>query len=154
MLGEHPTIDIPQSTEYAKEMRKWESHHTRYGAPGRPYTFQDYPRMMYRFAYVDGKGIVKAEERQAADEQEERNLQSRGFHFGPQAAHDAIRAEQTEHGRLAAERNWEAAHGRLSERAVAEMRAHEAEHGAQHLPMVPETPIKKRGRPKKVVAPA
>lgn len=139
-------VEHGSESNYAKEMRRWESHHTKFGPPGRAYTFQEFPKRLYKAEHVSGKGIEIVDAQTAADEQAERNLLSRGFHFGQQAAIDAIRDEQTVHGTLAAERNWEIQHGRLSEKAAAEVAAAEAEHGAKHLPMVPETPIKRRVR--------
>lgn len=148
MLGEHDSIAISPSTEFAKEHRKWEATHTRYGPPGRPYRFQEFPKRMYRAEYVKGKGFDIVEAREVGNELEEGNLHSRGFFFGPDKAIAAAERAQTESGALAAEREWEIQHGRLSESAVREVRAHEAEAGAVHLPTIPET--KRRGRPKKV----
>lgn len=149
MLGDSPSIALSQASEYAKEMRKWESTHTRFGPPGRPYEFQEYPTWMFRAEHISGKGIQIVDKQQVADLQQQRNMESRGFHVEPQEAIAAIERQQTEFGRLAAERNFEIAHGRISEKAAAEVRAHEADHGARHLPMIPETPIpahRKRGR--------
>lgn len=147
-------VEFGKESHYAKESRKWEATHTQFGAPERPYVFQEYPKRMYRFAYAVGQGIHQADAQTANDDLQERNLLSRGFHFGPEAAYRAIEQEQTEHGRLAAEREWEIQHGRVSEKAATEVRQAEQEHGARHLPMVPETPIKKRGRPAKAPAAA
>jgi hypothetical protein len=150
MLGSHATIDLPQSTEYAKEMRKWEAVHTKWGAPGRPYAFHEFPKAMYRFKQEPGKGIVKDELHIVNNDEEQRNMESRGFHASQEAAMAAVEREHIEHGKLAAEREYEVRHGRLSEGAVREVRAAEEVHGARHLPEVPSTPIKKRGRPVKL----
>lgn len=142
-------VEWGQNSNYGKEMRRWESTHTQFGPPGRPYVFQEFPKRMYKAARIAGRGIEIVDAQTAEDDLQEANLRSRGFHFMQAAAIDAIRAEQTEHGTLAAEREWEIQHGRLSEHATAEVRAHEQAHGATHLPMIPETPIpttKKRGR--------
>lgn len=148
MLGHnHPAIVIPQNTEYAKEMRRWEAQHSAFGAPGRPYEYQEFPKMLFKAKQGDGI----AERVIVNDAHEQRNLQSRGFHETQEQALAAVRQDQLEHGKLAAERNYEIQHGRLSERAAAEVRAAEAEHGATHLPEITETPIRKRGRPAKVV---
>ncbi len=155
MLGSHNAIDIPQSTEYAKEMRKWEAHHTRFGPPGRPYVFQEFPKRMYKAEWVAGKGIQVADQQRASNRDEEMNLQSRGFYEGQGAAFAAIEREQTEHGRLAAEREYQIQHSRLSEKAVSEVRAAEEAHGARHLPDVPVAPVRRKPgpKPKSVVAP-
>lgn len=48
-------IVINPSSEYAKELRKWEQHHTRFAlneegdsVPGHPYVYRPYPRMLYK----------------------------------------------------------------------------------------------------------
>lgn len=156
MLGDSPSIVLPQSSEYAKEMRKWESQPTRFGPPGRPYEYREYPTWMFRAEHLSGKGIHIVDKQLVDDLQQQRNMESRGFHVEPREAIAAIERQQTEFGRLAAERNFEIAHGRISEHAATEVRAHEAEHGARHLPMIPETPIpahRKRGRKPKAAPP-
>jgi hypothetical protein len=130
---------------YAREMRKWEATHTQFGAPGRPYTFMEYPKRLYKAERTD-RGIQITESHDVPDADTERNLLSRGFHFGQDKAIAAIEAEQTTLGALAAEREWQIQHGRLSDAAVREIRAAEAEHGATHLP---DVPVKRRGRPAK-----
>src|SRR5215471_16443250 len=155
MLGEHPTIEIPQSSNYAKEMRKHEAHHSRYGAPGRPYVFREFPKLLYKCARVDGR-IQVTEKFEVGDADQERNLNSRGF-FELKKAYDVIEREQTEHGILAAEREYAIQHGKHSKKAVSEIRAAEAAVGSVHLPDVPETPIsthRKRGRKPKAAAAA
>lgn len=145
MLGVHDAITLPQSSKYAEEMRKWEAYHSPYGAPGRPYQYREYPKRVYKFAYEQGRGIVEVGVQDVADDTQERIAMSNGY-FERQRAYDEAARTQTEHGRLAAEREWQIQHSRLSERAVAEVRAAEEAHGARHLPDVPEAPIRKRGR--------
>jgi hypothetical protein len=154
MLGFHGSIVIPENTDYAKEMRKHEAQFTRFGPPGRPYTYAEWPRRIYKAVRLETGGIGY-EGFTVENELEQANMQSRGYSLSQPLALEALEREQAEHGKLAAERNWEAKAGRLSEKAVSEMRSAEAEHGARHLPMVPETPIKKkRGRPFKSTVPA
>jgi hypothetical protein len=152
MLGVHDSIEVGQSTEYAKEMRKWEAHHSKWGAPGRPFKFEEFPQQMYK-ARRGEKGIEVEETRQAMNADEQRNLESRGFYVGPKAAFDAVEKEQQVHGELAAEREYAIRHGRLSENAAAEVRQAEAAHGAKHLPDVPHTPVKRHRRTKAQMAP-
>lgn len=150
MLGHHNSIAMGPATEYAKEMRKWEAFPSVFGPGERPYQFREYPKRMYRCEYVQGKGIDIVESHDVGDIHEERNLLSRGFSSTLQEAHDVAQAAITEAATLAAERNFEIAHGRLSEKAAAEVRAVEAEAGAVHVPMIPETPIRRDpGRPPK-----
>lgn len=137
-------VVFTQESEYAKEMRKWNAHHTAFGAPMRPYVFREFPKRLYKADRKDGK-IVIVDAQTAGNEDEERNLQSRGFYLGQDAAIAEIERQQLEHGILAAEREYEIQHGRLSAKATAEVRAAEEEHGARHLPEVP----RKRGRPRK-----
>lgn len=144
-------VEYGSESNYAKEMRRWEAYHGPFGPPGRQFVQQTYPQMMYRAERVDGV-IKMVEHHLAGNDDEQRNFESRGFHVGPQAAHDAIARQQTEHGILAAEREFQIQHNRLSEKAVAEVRAAEQAHGSTHLPDVPETPIrKKRKYTRKVV---
>ena len=143
MLGEHDSIVVPPGSAYAKEMCKWESQHTKYGPPGRPFVQQDYPKMLYICERVSGKGIQIKERFTVGNETEEQNMRSRGY-YSLGEAEARLNAEHLEHGTLAAEREWQIQHGRLGEKAIAEVRAAEAEHGARHLPDVPETPIQRR----------
>ena len=146
MLGVHKTISLPQSTDYAKEMARWEAFPSQWGAAGRPYQFREYPKLMYKAEFVPGKGTQVADRHTVNDEHEERNMLSRGFHPTLQASFDAIRLQQTEHGKLAAEMNHEIKQGRISPAAAAEVEAAREEFGARHMPVVPETPVKRRGR--------
>ncbi len=139
-------VEHGSASNYAVEMRRHEAYHTPYGAPGRPYTFKEFPKAMYRFKREAGKGIVQDEYHVVKNDLEQRNLESRGFHETQEAAIAAIEREHTEHGKLAAEREYAIRHGHHSERAVAEVRAAEEAHGATHMPVMPETPIKKRTR--------
>ena len=134
MLGNHSSIDIPQSTEYAKEMRKWESYPSKFGAPGRPYVFQEFPKMLYKASREGGVEVIN-ETCIVQNEEEQRRQEAKGF-GSQERALDLLRREQQAHGEAAAERNYEIAMGRLSEGAAKEVRAAEAEHGASHLPEV------------------
>lgn len=141
MLGNSSSIVIPEGTPYAEEMRKHEALYTRFGPPGRPYVYREFPKMLFKGR--DGEHCT------VNNEDEQRNMQSRGFCLTQELALEAADREHTEHGKLAAERNWEIAHGRVSEKAAAEVRQAEAEHGAKHLPSVPETPVRRRRGPNK-----
>jgi hypothetical protein len=142
-------VEYGQESNYAKEMRRHEATHTVFGAPGRPYVYREFPKMLYKFARVQGKGIIVDETFSVGDEDEQRRMESRGFHAKQEDAIAAIEREQTRDGILAAEREYAIQHGRHSEKAVNEVRQAEEAHGATHLPEVPRTPIKKRGRPAK-----
>lgn len=139
-------------SNYAKEMRKFEQFPSEWGtAPGNPYVYREFPKRLYKAARVDGKSVI-ADAQTAHNDLEERNLLSRGFCFGQDKALEALELEERAAGELAAEREYEIRRGRLSDRAVAEVRAAEADHVGGHMPVVPDTPIRRRGRPAKAVA--
>jgi len=149
-----PVLHAPES-QYAKEMRKWEAHHTQYGPPGRPFVHREFPKMLYLAGRNDKGKIVLIDRQVARDEDEERNLKSRGFVFGPDKAIAACEAAEVEIAKLAAERNF--LERRMSEKAQAEAARVNDAAGARHVPVVPETPIpthRKRGRKPKAVAEA
>jgi hypothetical protein len=141
-------VEHGKDSNYAKEMRKWEAHHTEFGPPGRPYVFHDYPVRMYR-AFRGAESRLLFESFQAGDDLERRNFESRGFRAGQAAAFDALQATELEAAKLAAEINFEAR--RMSGTAQIEIERAQAAAGARHLPSIPETPIKRRGRKPKAV---
>lgn len=153
MLGQHSSIVVTENSEYAREMRKHEALHTKYGSPGRPYVRQEFPKRLYQAVRGD-KGVT-FDGFTVHTEDEQRNMQSRGWSVSQPEALEALNREHTEHGKLAAERNFEIKHGRISEKAASEVRAAEAEYGARHLPEVPAKPMRRRGPNKpKVSVPA
>jgi len=135
-----------QDSEYAKERRKWESETTAFGPAGRPFVYAEYPLMLYRAKRrpEGGKDPI-LEQFIVEDEQQERNMQSRGWVRGPDNAIKAL--EQSEHGlaQAAAERAYQ--DRLMSDRAKAEAAAVD-ETTIQHLGSIPETPIHKKGWPK------
>lgn len=62
-----PIVHNPAG-EYAKELRKWEQHHTQFAItedgeskPGRPYAYRPYPKMLYRAqVHRNGQALVEA----------------------------------------------------------------------------------------------
>lgn len=140
-------IQHNRASAYAQEMAKWEMDSHEYGTPGRPRAqigVQPYPAMFYRVEREETGGGVKVLERAVADDETmARNLLSRGFHNGLQAAADALAATEQESAKLAAERNFH--ERRMSDRARAEAEAAD-DATVAHLPEVPTTPINpKRG---------
>lgn len=141
-------VEHGTASRYAQEMRRWNAHHSEFGPPGKPYVFQEWPKMVYRAERVNG--VIKiVETKQVHDEDGELKERGKGFRFSQEDALDLVRNEQLVHGTLAAEREWEIQHGRLSANAVEEVRAVEEAAGAVHVPVIPEGPKKKRGRPAK-----
>lgn len=147
MLGAHKSIAVNQASPYAAEMRKWEAHHSKFGDPDRPYVMREFPKMLYKG--VQGEPM---ETHVVNDEAEQRKYEAKGYATTQERALDLLERDQRESGTAAAERNFEIEKGRISERAAAEVRAAEAEHGAKHLPEVKETPIKRVRRTKAQIA--
>lgn len=128
-------------TDFAKEARKWEAYPTSYGPPGRPYVYRPYPAMMYR---VTERNPLAFESHEAADEQAQRNMESRGWAVGQEAAVARYDADQKNLAVLAANRAYQ--EQRMSPEARAEAEAYEASVDG-HVAEIPETP--RRGRPPK-----
>ncbi|MDQ3170230.1 MAG: hypothetical protein M3Q55_08850 [Acidobacteriota bacterium] len=133
-------VAYTKDSAYAQEARKWEATHTEYGAPGRPFVFQEYPKRLYK-----AKGGDEFESIEVADANDERNYQSRGFRAGQDHALEALRAQQTSVAEAAANRAY---HERsMSEQARAEAQAYD-DATPNHVPVIPETPIRRKPGPK------
>lgn len=133
----------PES-KYAQERRKWEAQNSELGPAGRPFVFRQYPMMVHKAGRPEsGLGAhTLVEQRIAADEKDVDLWWSEGFRPTPLEAIAHFEAQRVEFAKLAAERNWEVEHGRVSQKAAAEIADAEAQHeGYGHMPMVPETPI-------------
>lgn len=141
---------IAPETPYGKELWRWEHHEGEthpsdssirgMGARG----FKPYPAMLYQ---VTQKNPWKWESVQVHSEMEQQNYESRGFVAGGlKAACDEFDANQQRLAVAAAERNY--ADRNMSEKAKAH-RDEVEQASSVHLGEIPETPIKRRGRPKK-----
>lgn len=136
-------------TEFAKERVRWEAQGTEMGPGLRPYVFRPYPAMIYKAGRPEngmGKHVIE-ETAIVGSEQEYENYKSRGFRATPNEAIQYLDDLRDECAVLNAELNFEQKN-KLSENASAEVDAARAQHvgPSRHLPMVPETPIKKRVR--------
>jgi len=132
-------------SEYAKERRKWETTHTEYGPPGRAAVFTEFPLMVYRAKRPPQGGKDPIIEHVIVDnEQEERNMASRGFVRGPDHAVEALEASERELARAAAERAY--SDQRMSDKAKAEAVAAD-ESTIAHLGEIPEQSLKHRTKP-------
>lgn len=150
-------MSVLQSNDsvYGKEAWKWE-HHVGEAHPSdptvkgmRPREFQPYPAMLYR---ASQKNPWKFEEYLAKDENDQALQEAQGFVAGgKQAAADRYDAMQQEIAKLAANRNYNDRN--MSEAAKAESNAAE-QASSRHLAEIPETPIKRRGRPKAAATPS
>lgn len=147
-------ILVDPDTAESKERVKWEAFPTRFGNGGRPYQFREYPKMVHKAGRPDnGLGAhIIVEQRTAASEKDEANWRSEGFRGNPLEAIEVFEAQRLEFAKLAAELNYEQKN-KLSANASAEVEAARAVHSnpvSLHMPSVPETPIKRRGRKPKV----
>lgn len=141
-------IHAPE-TGYSKERVKWEAQGTEMGPGLRPYVYHPYPAMIYKAGRPsNGMGAHIIEEQiVVGSEQEFEGYRSRGFRATPLEAIEYLDKLRDECAVLNAELNFEQKN-RLSEKAAAEVDAAREVHvgPSRHLPMVPETPIKRRGR--------
>ena len=139
-------IAIGPGTEYAKEITRWEAHHTQYGPPGRPYVFREYPAMLYK-ASRDAQGRLSFESREVGDASERERAERVGFVFGGQAvALERLERQEFEIAELAANRAYN--DRKLSPEAQAEAEAVDLSTG-RHLAEIPEQRVVRRGRPRK-----
>lgn len=129
---------------FSKESVKWEAQTSAMGPGLRPYVKRDYPMMLHLAGPPKGglgaPEIIETIE--VGSEREASAHESRGFKPTPLEALAHYDAQLTEFATLAAERNSEVR--RASERAKAEVEQAEAAAGAQHLPTIQETPIRRR----------
>ncbi len=152
-------VQWSKGSAYAQEMAKWEMGWNEFGKPGRPrevYGNQEYPLMCYKMRRsnapheVSAGPFVVVDMTTADDENALRNLQSRGYVVGRKQAEDAlVELEEKAIPLAAAERAF--SEQRMSDKAKAEADAYELSTG-KHAPEIPEKPIRRRGRPRKVEA--
>lgn len=137
----------PES-QYVKELAKWEQRPTQFvpadmlQALGKPLSppFQEYPKALYRASRASGGPTISGFD-QARDEAHERLLCGQGWSTSQEAAIAAVHTEDQQFAQLAAERAHQ--ERRMSAKAQAEADRIDAATPA-HVPVIPETPIKKR----------
>lgn len=143
---------IVQETAEAAERRKWEAQYSPYGPAERPYVYHEFPLMLHKAGKpLDANGepklgkveIIDTKTVTSADEETREN--ANGFYRNPAEAVLKCEAQAVEIAKLAASIEYEKRH-KLSPNAVAEVERAQNAH-AGHMPTVPETPIKPRGRP-------
>ncbi len=135
-----------QESPYAVERRKWETTHTEFGPPGRAPNFTEFPQMLYRAKRPPQGGAQPLLEHCIVDDEDQRrNMQSRGFVIGPDHAVQMLEQQEREIATLAAERNFLEA--RMSPKARAEAVAVD-DTTIQHVPEIPRTPIHRKGWPR------
>lgn len=170
------TLPNPTSN-FSKEMAKFEQFPSQYGSPGNPYRYREFPRMVYRAELWKGKPVCmaapvdpyefpRAEELQRAEDQarrftercqlivkDEAELQKareNGYRDTPDEAVAYLTGRQRAEGQAAAERHY--ADRNMSESAKAEAKAEEARIFSEQGRQTGEIPAKRRGRPRKNAA--
>lgn len=136
----------PESA-HAKELWKWDHTIAEVNPVDgnirglRPLGPQPYPARMYKAGRIQGvPAIVEACE--VNSEAEQRNAESLGFVAGGQgAAMDALHRQDVEFARLAANREF--TDRKMGEQARAEAERIDSQ-TSEHLPVIPETPVRKR----------
>lgn len=142
-------VVVAPGTKYAEEVLKHEFDDFRIGTDrGKrgPRLFKEFPKMVYKAGRNEVGKVEVVERHIVHDEQEERNLQSRGFLATQQEALDLFQREDRDLAKLAANRAYQ--ERTMSESARAEAQDYEASVD-EHVAEIPVTPVKKRGRPAK-----
>lgn len=140
-----------QEDSWTKEMRKWESRPVfingtyidplpREQGGKKDHPFEVYPKMLFRAESAIG-GPRICDYQTAGDEETERLWLGRGYAVSQEQALANVAAQELEFARLAANRTYNERW--MSDRAKAEAAAIDETH-ADHLPAIPETPIKRR----------
>jgi len=137
------------ASAYAREMAQWEMGYSPYGPPGRRREDASaWPALFYKMRRSETNGDLLVDHYEAAESPTQAALlEAKGYRQGrPAAEAYVIELEQTV-AVAAAERAASDRH--MSEKAKAEaQRADDAT--SQHVGEVPETPIRRRGRPVKI----
>lgn len=137
----------------SKMIAAFEAQMSVYGPGQRPYQHRPYP-MMLHLAGRPSSGLGAAtivETQEVGSSNEAEFYRSRGFRETPLEAIEMWDKQQFEFAELAANRNWQTAHGRIGEKAQAEVRRAEAAH-TDHMPDMPVAPVKRKRRTKAEMA--
>jgi hypothetical protein len=133
------------ASAYAREMAKFEMDWGPFGPPGRPRHAHGHPTVPCQMYLVEraetGGGVVVKHSVRAEDEHEMRNWQSRGYYSGLAEAAEALTKSEQEKAELAANRAFQ--ERRMSDAAREEAARIDAS-TAEHVPVIPETPIVRR----------
>ncbi len=132
-----------QESAYAQERIKWEAGPTEFGPGLKPFVYHEFPKWLHRAGRTPAGVPVIVDAQIAETDVQEANLLSRGFREGQEAALALLHATDREHAILAA--NRAASDRTMSPRAQAEAAAID-EQTIEHLPVIPETPVKPRAR--------
>lgn len=168
-------IVVNAASAYAKEMAKWEQFPSKFTGskgPGNPYQYRPFPKMLYQAKHRGAKVVCMAEpphpmafpnasEHARAEQEADAFNQScqrivnneaemaKAFESGwRESIEDAVafvKERDRSISTAAAERNYQDRN--MSDAAKREIAEAEAAADGQHLP---EVPVKRRGRPRKV----
>jgi hypothetical protein len=166
-------VKIPPGSLWAEELQQFEQFPTAYApTPGNPYVYRPFPKMVYkagdwmgkiashavagpswefksteemRRAEASAEEFTKTCQRIVKDEAELQAAYEAGYRGDPVEAVEFAKARADAISRGAAERHHSDL--RMSEKAQREAAAADAE-TAEHLPEIPEKPVRRRGRPK------
>lgn len=140
---------IPQESAEAIERAKWEMWPNKYGPPGRPFVYQEFPKALYMGSH-DSTGKRTLIHVIVANEREETEQRDRGYHPRQEDALEAAEKSDLQIAVAAAELN--ARVKRMGEQARREAAA-TIDTAGEHIGEVPETPVRKKpGRPRKQTA--
>lgn len=166
-------VKVPGS-KLAKEMERWEQFPSAWGNnPGNPYKYRPFPKMVYKAQKFNGKPFVTLPEpvryeyatrdefkaafdrksnfdtqnqRIVNDESELSRAIEEGWRPSPDEAIALVLSRDEQVSQATAEREYRDQF--MSEKAQREIQAAKEAVGNEHLPEIPEKPVRRRGRPK------
>lgn len=151
-----PVFIAPETT-HGKELWMWDHYEDEIypqSDPDKPIRgkrkrgFQPFPVMLYKAGRNDQNQIdVIMPGKQAHSEAERAQLEREGYVIGPDLAVAKAEALEQDIAVAAAERDY--TDRKMSPAAQAEARAYDAS-VAEHVAEIPRTPVRKRGRPRKI----
>lgn len=164
-------VVIVPGSNYQRELGRFEQFHSKYTGdegPGNPYRYRPFPKMVYIAKKYKGKVLCmaapphplefanpkeyeRAEESAAIftkecqrivnDETEYQKAMEAGYRESPSEAVEHAEAREEKKADATAERNWEDRN--MSDKAKAEARKAEDAAGAEHLPEIARTPVRR-----------
>jgi hypothetical protein len=145
-----PILHSPESA-YAQEAAKWEMFPNQYSpTPGRPFVQQDYPKMLHMGGHdVNGRRAITHHVVVGSPREEQEQI-ARGYFVRQEDAIARVEQQDLEIATAAAEENFRVQ--RMGELARREATA-VIDAAGEHLPTMPETPIRRvAGWPRKTAA--
>lgn len=130
---------IPPNSPEGQERARWDRPKSQGGM--RCNGFESYPKTLYKAGRPDHANVKITESITVRSEGEESVMFGQGWRPSQEDAIALVHAEHRDHATLAAERHY--AESRMSEAAQREAAAVDAS-TIYHVPVIPETPIRKR----------